>query len=289
MAGYWLKLYTEILEDPKYHRLSDNAKLGMIELMLVAKKTGVCGEIPNIEDVAFYTRRSVEWWQPVFEELSKIEYLVTNGSETIIRKFAERQSAVDDSIRMKKYRELKHKNEFAQRECNEPVTNRNGDSETETDKSREEKINSAPVNFSSSRPAIETNYTQVWVKSTGQLGIPVREQPKVIDAIDILRPKFKSDDELITFLKPYYEHWCNHKTKDNKPYSKANSAWLDWAVAGDPLPAEKKPVGKPDPNCPKCHGIGMYSLGITDIHDKRFGSMKACDCIKVREDEYVTA
>jgi hypothetical protein len=131
MAGYWLKLYTEILDDPKYFRLSDNAKLGMIELMVVAKRVDMEGEVPCIEDVAFYTRRAVEWWQPVFDELSKIEYLVINGSETIIRKFAERQAPVPDSERMRQLRINKHRNEFALQTSDEAVTKRNGDSDTE--------------------------------------------------------------------------------------------------------------------------------------------------------------
>lgn len=137
MAGYWLKLYTEILDDPKYFRLSDNAKLGMIELMIVAKRVDMEGEVPCIDDVAFYTRRSIEWWQPVFDELSKIEYLVKNGAETIIRKFAERQKPVDDAERMRQARALKHKKEFVSQECHETVTNRNGDTEIDTEKIKE--------------------------------------------------------------------------------------------------------------------------------------------------------
>ena len=145
MAGYWLKLYTEILDDPKYFRLSDNAKLGMIELMLVAKKFNKNGEIPTIEDVAFFTRRSIEWWKPIFDELLTIEYLVTNGSETIIRKFAERQAAVSDSERQKQHRIVTHKNEY----CHEAVTKSNGDSETdsETDSDEKAKIHSLVLEY----------------------------------------------------------------------------------------------------------------------------------------------
>jgi hypothetical protein len=295
MAGYWLKLYTEILEDPKYYRLTDNAKLGMIELMLVAKKVGLEGEIPSIEDVAFYTRRSVDWWQPVFEELSKIEYLVISGSETIIRKFAERQAAVEVTERMKQSRALKHKNEFVSRECNEPVTNRNGDSDTETEtetekiQNREDLVNRAasPVNFSDSRPIIETNYVYVWITITGMSGIPASQSQKVIDAIDTLRPKFKDEKELIDYLKPYYDYWLTRKTKDGRAYSKSNCAWLyDLAIAGDPIPAAKAaPVvpavmfRAPVVDCEKCHGAGWYK-GEIDGKTRRV----ECDCVKVQKE-----
>lgn len=290
MAGYWLKLYTEILEDPKYYRLTDSAKLGMIELMLVAKKVGLEGEIPSIEDVAFYTRRTVEWWMPVFEELSKIEYLVINGSEMIIRKFAERQAAVDGAERIKHFRELKHKNEFPSRDGNEPVTNRYGDSDTETEKKQnrvDTDLTSAPANFSDSRPILETNYVYVWITITGMSGIPASQSQKVIDAIDTLRPKFKDEKELIDYLKPYYEYWLTRKTKDNRPYSKSNCAWLyDLAIAGDPIPAAKAaPVvpavmfRQPLADCDKCHGEGWYK-GEIGGKTRRV----ECDCVKVQEE-----
>jgi hypothetical protein len=145
MAGYWLKLYTEILDDPKYFRLSDSARLGMYELMIVAKRVDLDGGIPCIEDVAFYTRRSVEWWEPVFNELSKINYIVSNDGNTIIRKFSERQAKVDDAERMKQSRALKHKNQFVSRECYEPVTNRNGETEIDTETDTEKSVGVHPI------------------------------------------------------------------------------------------------------------------------------------------------
>lgn len=118
MAGYWLKLYTEILDDPKYHRLSDQAKIGMIELMVVAKKCDRNGELPSMEDICFYTRRSAEWWAKVIAELHKIEFVVNSEDAAVIRKFSERQQAVNDADRQKLSREIRHKKEFS----HEPVT-----------------------------------------------------------------------------------------------------------------------------------------------------------------------
>ena len=120
MAGYWLKLYTEILDDPKYYRLSDNAKLGMYELMIVAKKTGAVGNLPSIDDISFYTRRTVEWWIPVIQELKSINFIVDGDSGNVIRKFEERQRAVDSSERQQQHRKALHEKEFT---CNENVTN----------------------------------------------------------------------------------------------------------------------------------------------------------------------
>lgn len=119
MAGYWLKLYTEILDDPKYYRLSDNAKLGMYELMLVAKKVGFEGDLPSIADIEFYTRRQASWWVPVIDELKAIEFIVVNENGDKIRKFEERQAAVTVTEKQRYYRESLHKKEFS---SYEPVT-----------------------------------------------------------------------------------------------------------------------------------------------------------------------
>ena len=102
MAGYWLKLYTEILDDPKYYRLSDNAKLGMYELMLVAKKIDSGGYLPSIQELNFYTRKQDGWWQPIINELVKIEFLVEDELDTYkIRKFEDRQASTIGADRAK--------------------------------------------------------------------------------------------------------------------------------------------------------------------------------------------
>ena len=144
MAGYWLKLYTEILEDPKYYRLSDNAKLGMYELMLVAKRIGNDGDLPPINDIEFYTRRPASWWIPVIEELESINFITENGSGDKIRKFEDRQRAIPDNERQKNYRKALHDNEFS---GNEPVTelSRNVTESKSKSKSREEVDTDADV------------------------------------------------------------------------------------------------------------------------------------------------
>jgi predicted GIY-YIG superfamily endonuclease len=112
MAGYWLKLYTEILEDPKYYRLSDKAKLAMYELMLVAKKQNMDGELPCLDDIAFYTRRDKAWWEEVLTELNGIQYIITASSGYQIRKFAERQAPIPGPDRAKLSREISNRDKY---------------------------------------------------------------------------------------------------------------------------------------------------------------------------------
>ena len=47
MADYWLKLYIEILDDPKMAVLPDRLWRRIIELFLIAKKLHMNGHLPE--------------------------------------------------------------------------------------------------------------------------------------------------------------------------------------------------------------------------------------------------
>lgn len=139
--GYWLKLYTDVLDDPKYFKLSDEARLGMYELLLVAKKLEngeLTGNIPNIEDVAFHTRRELSWWKSVMPELEQIGFV----EKKKIRNYKKRQEAIPVIERVKQSRRKRNDNAMETvelRNCNESVTNRNGEEsreEVETEKNK---------------------------------------------------------------------------------------------------------------------------------------------------------
>lgn len=170
MAGYWLKLYTEIIDDPKYYRLSDQAKLGMYELMLVAKKTGNDGSLPSIEDICFYTRRDESWWVAVFEELKHINFVSTgdDGGDKI-RKFGERQAAIKDNERQTRYREALHKAEFS---CNENVTNMSRNVTEIKNKNRLREREEIETDANS----VGNDFREIWDHSIGELQSSIPKQ-----------------------------------------------------------------------------------------------------------------
>lgn len=190
MAGYWLKLYTEILDDIKYYRLSDNAKLGMYELMLIAKKDGGEGEIPPIDEICFVTHnsRTPEWWQQVIDELQKIEFIVENGSDKKIRKFQERQQRVEGADRQKALREKKQHDEYSRDESlrinSKNVTEKEREKEIKKETEEIEKKDTASTfsqeEKSAFRNAIATLYTtgkvskvdyETWLLSLDLVGV----------------------------------------------------------------------------------------------------------------------
>ena len=55
-AKYWIKLYHEILRDPKMCRLSDRLYRRAIELFLLAGETAQDGRLPSVDDMAWELR-----------------------------------------------------------------------------------------------------------------------------------------------------------------------------------------------------------------------------------------
>ena len=157
--GYWLKLYTDILDDPKYFKLSKEARLGMYELLLVAKKIEngeLTGQLPCVEDIAFYTRRSVEEWQKILPELVNIG-MVSDDEIPVIKNYIKRQDAIPPDERMKQHRKKRNDSVMSdktqmQRNYNGIETNRNG--ETDKKQIRKETEEDVEVEVDDNNPLI---------------------------------------------------------------------------------------------------------------------------------------
>jgi hypothetical protein len=157
MAGYWFKVYTEILDDPKYCSYTPNAIAGTVLLMAVAKKiqSGPVsdGKLPGLDGIVFHSRRSAKFWRPVIEELlTKVDssdpesepFLQEEDGALIIRNFYERQKPSDAAERSREYRKRKTKSDTKQtkpsREPSRKVMEKQkqiADAETEEERDQE--------------------------------------------------------------------------------------------------------------------------------------------------------
>lgn len=118
---YWIKLYDEILDDPKMGRLSDGAFRLCINLFLLANKNDPRdGSLPDVEDIAWTLRLSNETAQQHLAELERAEIITVNNGDLVVTNFEKRQAAVTVNDRVKQFRERKRKEQF-------------NDSETETE------------------------------------------------------------------------------------------------------------------------------------------------------------
>jgi len=110
MAKYWIKLYHEILDDPKMCRLPDTLYRRVTELFLLAGRMDDSGNLPPTDDIAWHLRLDPDKLQP---ELEAIEYLtgIIGRTDTgwIVTNFSKRQDAETDADRKRYQRERDRK------------------------------------------------------------------------------------------------------------------------------------------------------------------------------------
>lgn len=137
-ANYWIKLYTEILNDAKMARMSDHLYRRTIELFLMAGDKNQDGILPSLEDMAWTLRTDAEQLETDLVELQHIGILVFDNG-WIVRKFAERQAPVDKTgaERVRRWRERHSSNGMLRVTDNSPLRVES-ESDTESDIDAEE-------------------------------------------------------------------------------------------------------------------------------------------------------
>lgn len=106
-GGYtWIKLYTEIVDDPKMARLPNHLWRLAIELFLLAGKENREGELPSLEDIAWVLHRQEGDVEQDLVALSKVIGLHFDQEQGvwILDNFAERQAALTSTERKRKSR-----------------------------------------------------------------------------------------------------------------------------------------------------------------------------------------
>lgn len=114
-SKYWIKLYHEMLDDPKVARLNDSTYRRFIECLLLAGELDEEGLLPPVADMAWRLRQSET---ALAQDLSRlaigemVELKQHEGEERwFISKFAKRQSPTPGAQRVRAYRERKRKEE----------------------------------------------------------------------------------------------------------------------------------------------------------------------------------
>lgn len=109
MAAYqWIKIYHEILDDPKMGRMNDHLWRRTIEIFLIAGKVEKNGILPTVEDMAWTLRTTVDDINTCLDEMEKLGIISKVGDEIIVTHYAERQSTnLTGAERTKRYREKK--------------------------------------------------------------------------------------------------------------------------------------------------------------------------------------
>ena len=140
-SNYWIKLYHEILDDPKMGRLPDHLWRRCIELFLIAGDFHKEGHLPELSDMAWRLRSTDEEVTETLNALAAEDIVCQNDTGWIVSHFAARQAAVPGKKRIEQWRDSQRKDTYygnerattTQRVSNEVVTNRYADTDTEVD------------------------------------------------------------------------------------------------------------------------------------------------------------
>jgi len=114
MADYWIKLYHEILDDPKMATLPDRLWRRTIEIFLLAGKLSAdkSGQLPETNRLAWLLRMSTDDLSMDMTQLSNAGIIKKNTDGWKVVNFEKRQSAVSDAERKRQQRERDNKNKY---------------------------------------------------------------------------------------------------------------------------------------------------------------------------------
>lgn len=102
---HWIKLYCEILHDPKMGKMSDHLWRRCIEIFLLAGEIGKDGALPTEEDMAYILRCKPSELTTDIAKLRGVGIVELVDNRWVVSKFAYRQAPSDAAIRMRNYRE----------------------------------------------------------------------------------------------------------------------------------------------------------------------------------------
>ena len=137
---YWIKLWVEILEDPKVQTMPDRLWRRMAELFLIAGKHNQDGVLPPVIEMAWVLRLDPGELIKDLKQLAKIggkgrEIVVKESGGWILKNYEKRQSATPAKQRMEEYRKrIKDGAVTPQlRGSYDNVTDKSPETETETE------------------------------------------------------------------------------------------------------------------------------------------------------------
>jgi len=111
-SNYWLKLWHEMLDDPKMGRLTDRQYRRFVELLLLAGDYDQDGLLPSYEDIEFRLRTPEGLHDDMEYFYSITGLLSTDGIKSWITNWKKRQEAMTETERSKRWREKQRKDEY---------------------------------------------------------------------------------------------------------------------------------------------------------------------------------
>jgi DnaD/phage-associated family protein len=126
--NYWMKLWFDILRDPKMGMLPDRLWRRVIELFLIAGQKGEEGLLPDVPEIAWQLNRSAQSITNDLEKIRKTGIVDINVDGVwYVTNFKKRNAPVDSAKRIKDFRQRERYEKGnvdvteMKRECNEAL------------------------------------------------------------------------------------------------------------------------------------------------------------------------
>ena len=100
----WMKLYVEIVDDPKMGKMSDSLFRYTILLFLIACNNGGSGELPDLEGLAWLLRLDKTTTAEIIEALIASGILEKVDDKLIVKNYVKRQSPLSANERQDRHR-----------------------------------------------------------------------------------------------------------------------------------------------------------------------------------------
>jgi hypothetical protein len=227
MPDYWLKLYMEILDDPKMATLPDRLWRRIIEIFMVAKRLGKDGDLPDTPQIAWMLRMNSDDLQLDLQQILSLGIIKRIETGWHIVNFTKRQGPASAAERKRQQREREHKQQYYEsvtpKSRNVTQINRLTDKnrvETEVDKYPTPTAFSIPVKPGKSAERILCD-------AAGLSTIPASQITRLNQVEDMAQ--VHGDEVTEQILKEECERYINTKGKNGRYYSKLSMGWVDWA------------------------------------------------------------
>jgi hypothetical protein len=114
MADYWIKVYHEILDDPKMATMPDRLWRRTMEIFLLSGKLSKdkSGFLPETNQLAWLLRMSSDDLLMDLKQLESVGILERVGDGWLVVNFEKRQAAVSDAERKRQQREREQREQY---------------------------------------------------------------------------------------------------------------------------------------------------------------------------------
>lgn len=227
--GYWIKFYTEILDDPKMALLDDHTWRRISELFLLAGKIDKDGFLPETKDIAWLLRSTdVESVQCDLEKIMALGIIEKVDGGWLVKRFARRQGPASPAERKAEQRKRDQSKEYS---GHAPVTK--SDVDTESDTETETETESEAESAQGAAPAAERDFDLLSPLEAGKI-----QEIKIFrDATGrfpgrptygVVVSEIRKHRHTAEYLHPFFVEWCA------RGYRPTNLGWLtDWAALGE--------------------------------------------------------